>query len=299
MLSILIPTYNYDCRQLVSDLHGQCISLDVPFEIRVYDDHSTDPIKKEESSEVQYLFSVVYKVLPENVGFCKIRNLLAEEAQYDHLLFLDADIKIDEGFIQHYLNDLTTDAQSGGIQYLAQQPFDKTLYLKWKHGKEREELSPAQRQKHPYRTISAANIFIKKKVYLKAKMDEEAIGYGYNDTMLGYNLKLISASIKHIENPVLHEGLMSADKFIHRSMEAMENLLFFEKQPYIQSDFHAFIKILNLYTLLFKTRLSKWFLAHYRSNKDKWIINLKSEHPSLRNLDKLKLGRLIELKMNR
>ena len=296
MLSILIPTFNYDCRQLVTDVHNQCIEIGITFEIRVYDDCSTSTDLKEKSSETQHLSQVNYKPLDKNLGFCKIRNLLAEEAQFENLLFLDADIKISEKFISKYLKDNSFDVQIGGIKYLQNKPLDKDLYLKWKHGTEREQLSPIERNNNIYRTISAANIFIKKEVYLKAKMDEDAKGYGYNDTMLGYNLKLINASINHIENSVLHEGLMSADKFINRSMEAMENLIFFEHQPYIKSDFCSFIKVLKVYTLLKNTRVSKWFLSYYNNNKSKWIVNLKSENPNLRNLDKLKLGKLIELK---
>ena len=296
MLSVLIPTFNYDCRELVNEVHNQCNELGIEFEIRVYDDYSSDPVLKEQSSEVQFSHHVEYKALASNLGFCKIRNLLAEEAQHRNLLFLDADIKIFDNFISKYLKNNTYDVQIGGIKYLNKKPHDSSLYLKWKHGKEREELSPTARNKNSYRTVSAANIFIKKEVYLKAKMDEKAKGYGYNDTMLGYNLKLINASINHIENPVLHEGLMSYDKFIDRNIEAMENLIFFEGQPYIKSDFSSFIKVLKVYSLLKKTRVSKWFLTYYLKNKTNWIINLKSNNPNLRNLDKLKLGRLIELK---
>lgn len=296
MISVLIPTFNYDCRKLVADVHNECTRLGIDFEIRVYDDFSQHQHIKNQNTTLQDLPHVYYKELTENLGFCKIRNLLANDATYENLLFLDADIKVYDNFISKYLKSTTFDVQIGGIQYVDEKPTDTSLYLKWKHGKEREELSPAQRNKNRYRTVSAANIFIKKEIYLKAKMDEEAKGYGYNDTMLGYNLKLINASINHIENPVLHDGLMAAEKFINRSMEAMENLLFFEKQPYIKPDFSSFIKVLKVYHLLHKTKLSKWYLGYYQKNKANWISNLTSNNPNLRNLDKLKLGRLIELK---
>ncbi len=41
MLSILIPTYNFDCSKLCNDLHVQATKLGIEFEIRVYDDFST------------------------------------------------------------------------------------------------------------------------------------------------------------------------------------------------------------------------------------------------------------------
>ena len=298
MLSILIPTFNYDCRNLVSDIHHQVSSLDIKFEIRVYDDCSTNAILRKINEPIDALENVVFSPLAQNLGFCKIRNLLAKEALYENLLFLDADIEIGDRFVSNYLenNNDSTHTICGGIKYTPFKPTDNSLYLKWKHGKEREELTPEQRNKSPYRTISAANIFIKKTLFLKAKMDEEATKYGYNDTMLGYNLKSHNAHVKHISNPVLHEGLMDADKFINRSMEAMSNLIFFEKRPYIKNDFVSFIKVLKIYSILKTTKTHTWFLTYYKKNKNNWIANLKSDSPNLTNLDKLKLGTLIELK---
>jgi len=169
MLSILIPTYNYDCRKLVTDLHLQVSELKIDFEIRVYDDCSPNAELKEINNSISELGNIVFQKLEQNLGFCKIRNLLAQEANYDNLLFLDADIEIPINFISNYLKDTSIDIQCGGIVYTATRPTDNSLYLKWKHGKTREELSPTQRNKNPYRTISAANIFVKKEVYLKQK----------------------------------------------------------------------------------------------------------------------------------
>ena len=41
-LSILIPTYNFACLQLVSNLHKQAMALSIPFEIIISDDASSD-----------------------------------------------------------------------------------------------------------------------------------------------------------------------------------------------------------------------------------------------------------------
>ena len=42
MLSILIPTYNFDCSVFVQALSNQAEALHVPYEIIVCDDGSTD-----------------------------------------------------------------------------------------------------------------------------------------------------------------------------------------------------------------------------------------------------------------
>ena len=47
MLSILIPTYNYVCVKLVTDLQQQAERLECPYEILVADDASEDAFKRE------------------------------------------------------------------------------------------------------------------------------------------------------------------------------------------------------------------------------------------------------------
>ena len=297
MLSILIPVFNYDIQELVQSLHVQAQKMDIVFEIRVYDDCSTNLSLQEQNESIKDLVRVNYKVLSKNVGFCKIRNLLAEEALYDNLLFLDSDVAIiNDDFIQNYL-DLSDNKTvfCGGMQYQDKKPIND-IFLKWTHGKAREEAFPIQRNENPHRTIWAGNFFIPKAVYLAIRFDDHSEKYGYNDTMFGYKLLVNNIKVVHIDNLAFHKGLMSTDKFINRSMEAVENLLFFEKQPYIEPSFYQFIKVFKYYKLLKRFHLDNLFLRWYTTNKAKWIANLKSEKPTLRNLDKLKLGRLVELK---
>ena len=55
MLSILIPTYQYDCSRLVNDLHLQAQQLGVPYEIIVADDASPDATYRESHSTFAHL----------------------------------------------------------------------------------------------------------------------------------------------------------------------------------------------------------------------------------------------------
>lgn len=297
MLSILIPVFNYDVRKLVGDLHSQIIGLDVDYEIRVYDDCSTKESLRNSNDPIGDYPNVVFKKLEKNLGFCRIRNLLAEEARYNLMLFLDSDVEVlDEFFIDNYLK--VADGKSvfcGGMQYVDEAP-EGNLFLKWKHGKEREEATPAQRNKNPNRTLWAGNFLIPKTIYLDARFDDGSTKYGYNDTMFGYKLLVQKVPVVHIDNPLLHRGLMPAQKFLNRSMEAVDNLLFFEKQTYIESSFYQFIKVFKYYRLLKKFGLDRFYLNYYLKRKDRWEKDLLSSTPNLRNLDKLKLGRLIAIK---
>src|SRR5688572_12330280 len=89
-LSILIPIYNQDVLQLVSELLTQCRQITTRFEIILYDDASKDKYRKRhrylnEEPEVRYV------ELRENIGRAAIRNRLAQDANFNYLLFLDND----------------------------------------------------------------------------------------------------------------------------------------------------------------------------------------------------------------
>ena len=108
MLSILIPTYNYDCTRLVSDLHQQAALSGIDYEIIVADDASPTYIYKEKNREINALPHCRLIELEENVGRARIRNLLADEAQYEWLLFMDADAEvIGPHYISNYLAHCT------------------------------------------------------------------------------------------------------------------------------------------------------------------------------------------------
>ena len=89
MLSILIPTYNYNIEALVTELHAQATACGIDFEILCYDDCSTNLDLIASNKSINLLKNTSYKVLKSNIGRSAIRNLLAKDAHYDLLLFLN------------------------------------------------------------------------------------------------------------------------------------------------------------------------------------------------------------------
>ena len=81
MISICIPTYNYNVTDLVEELLAQSSSLDC--EIIVIDDASSPSFVKENSSLSD---RVNFVCLEQNVGRAKIRNLFLEHVQVQHLV---------------------------------------------------------------------------------------------------------------------------------------------------------------------------------------------------------------------
>ena len=92
-LSILIPTYNNVCLELVRDLQAQASILsstnNLEYEILVADDGSTDKNTIEKNREINWLDNCRYIERKENIGRAAIRNFLAKEAKYLWLLFLE------------------------------------------------------------------------------------------------------------------------------------------------------------------------------------------------------------------
>jgi len=103
MLSILIPVYNYNIVNLVTELHKQAVSAAIPFEIIVLDDGSSE-LLRDQNKDVANLPDVQFFELEKNIGRSGIRNRLVEMAKYSTLLFMDCDSEVpSEKYIENYL----------------------------------------------------------------------------------------------------------------------------------------------------------------------------------------------------
>lgn len=219
MLSILIPTYNYDTNLLVEELYKQAFQEKIIFEIIVLDDFSTIDLKSESDlKNVHYLKNTV------NQGRTLSRKILAEKAQYNTLLFLDADVlPTNDAFISNYINEIKKDASVvfGGYAYKSEPPSpDKTL--RYKYGRNREEKPASKRSLDPYATIFSGNLLIQKQIFLDNNYSQNHNLYGM-DNIFCYNLYRNNVKIEHIDNPIFHLGLESDDIFFKKCIESVKN----------------------------------------------------------------------------
>lgn len=226
MLSVLMPVYNTDVRSLTSQLSQEGLELGIPFEIRIFDDASDAEFRLLNQTLNQFP-GVVYHLLPENVGRSKIRNLLANTAVYDFLLFLDADSAIPKpGFLRRYLQ--FPDAQMvvyGGRCYADQPPIDRDFLLHWRVGRKKEEVAVASRQNKPYLSFMSNNFLIHRMVFERIGFDEAIKTYGHEDTVFGLMLQENGVPILHLDNPLQHTGLEPARVFLDKSRIAALSLL--------------------------------------------------------------------------
>jgi len=295
MLSILIPTYNYSVAALVQELHRQAQNAGIVFEIMVYDDASPDTKTVQENTKINGIPNCRYKMLPSNIGRSAIRNLLADNAQYDWLLFLDADtIPVNDDFISNYLPHFNNEEKViyGSIKYQPPRPPENQL-LRWVYGNEREALSVEIRKKEPYLSLLTLNFAIRKSVFAKVRFNEEIPNLRYEDTLFSYDLMKAGIKVEHISNEVYHLGLETSEKFITKSEEATEGLYYLINNKLIDPEY---IKISRVYRKIAKAGL-KPLAAHFHAATKKVFCNhLLSSNPSLFIFDLYRLGYLCSLK---
>ena len=117
-LSILIPTFNDECDQLVVDLCHQLQPYPITWEIIVADDASTNMKIRETNRYIQQYPHCQYIERTNNVGRAGIRNFLAHQAHYEWLLFIDSDMRIPTDYIVKYLTCEEADVVDGGIKII-------------------------------------------------------------------------------------------------------------------------------------------------------------------------------------
>lgn len=294
MISILIPTYNYDVFPLVENIYRQCEKANIQYEIIVFDDASTNKEIAGKNSEINSLAHCSFQILPKNIGRSKIRNLLAEKAKFDWLLFLDADtFPSNSNFIQNYIDVFSTENPVifGGIEY--PEKTTKNFSLRYKYGKQRESLSFEKRLKNPYRSFITMGFAIKKVVFETIKFNENLAGYGYEDSVFAFELQKNNIPILHIDNPVIHLNLETNEDFIKKSKLALQNLYRFYETDAIDVDT---VKILKTYSKLKSRNLLFGARLFFKIYERGLLKNLKSAKPSLFLFDLYRLGYLSSLK---
>ncbi|QOD60468.1 glycosyltransferase family 2 protein [Polaribacter haliotis] len=237
MLSVLIPTYNYNSFPFVKELHKQLIEEKVDFEIICLDDGSKSilNIKNKKTNSLSF---ANFEELTTNIGRSAIRNLLAKKATYKWLLFLDADgFPVHDNFIKLYVEKIKEPNNKfsgfiGGRVHKVES--EKNLRIKF--GIEREEVSEDLRNENPYRYFFTSNILFKKSVFNEIQFNEKLTGYGYEDLVFGNEMRALNHKVFHINNPVYHLQIEDNTVFINKTKQGLNNLLFLKKQNLLKEN---------------------------------------------------------------
>ncbi len=292
MLSILIPTYNYNVVPLVLELQKQCLECEIEFEILVLDDHSK--LFLDENQQINNFENCRFEKLEKNIGRSAIRNLLAKKAKFNSLLFLDADtIPIHNNFIKNYIAQINEDERVvyGGIKYQKQKP-KKSQVLRWKYGNSREALSIEKRQENPYLSLLTLNFLIHKNIIEKVSFNETIPNLRHEDTLFSYNLKQQKIKILHIENSVFHLGLDDFEVAIKKENESVLGLKYLIDQELLPTDY---VRLSKIASKINKLKLNFAFVLFYKITRFIFLKNLSSNNPSLLIFDLYRLGNLCNL----
>jgi len=284
VISILIPTYNYNITRLVADLHQQALETYVDFEIIVMEDGSK--LYVEENKAVNDFEFCRQIVLDENIGRSAIRNKLADKAKYDHLLFMDCDAEVcSEHYVEKYVAFCKEECVViGGTSYDPDEN-DPRYSLRLTYGRQREARSAVERNKNNFATF---NFLISKSIFNLVRFDENILGYGHEDMLFGHQLHQLGFEILHIENPLIHKGLDNNETFLRKTEEGTRNLfLLYQtgRYPFLANE----SKLLNIYVRINKLKLIRLFALKFDLTKQlfRWLLCRKS--PSLLLYDLYKI----------
>ncbi len=275
MLSILIPTYNYNSVTLVTELHKQCNESGITYEILVFDDDSSEEYKIANRA-INDLSNCTYKELEFNIGRSAIRNMLAKSAAYELLLFVDAGTSpSSENFIGNYLKHKLSLVVSGGMTASKNKP-KKPYVLRWLYTKERER-----------NTYCSSNFLIHKRIFETVKFDETLKTYGYEDVLFFKELHQKNIKITESDNPVIHHSDENATTFIKKTEIGINNLLKLIDESKLDNNTS---KLTKSYKKLSQYKLTGVIRFFFSIFKKSIVTNLKSSNPSLLLFDFYKLG---------
>ncbi len=290
MLSICIPIFNSVPVDFIIEIHKQLLSSDNDGEIILCDDASSKDISSD-IKKISHLknLHIIYNSV--NLGRSANRNKLAEHTKNDYLLFIDGDSGVNnQNYITNYLPYLKQNVVCcGGTAYEKTKP-EKIFILRWKYGHLRESVPANIRNKKPYHSFTTHQFLIDRNLFLGIKFNENIKGYGHEDTIFGLALEKKGIKITHIDNPLLHLGLESAEQFLNKSNEAIKNLAILYQNSDDKTWYQEKITLIQYYRKLKNMHLLNLSTSIEHLFQKAIVKQLKGKNPSLKLFDWYKLA---------
>ena len=284
-LSILIPIYNASCVRLVKTLDEQARRLGISYEIIVADDSSPKRELTAPNEAIGQMEHCRYIVKEVNTGSASNRNFLARQAQYGWLLYVDCDLEISrDDFLGRYLSVMDEGVVSGGI-CIGGDPVELRHSLRYLYEKREEPNHTADhRQQRPYQSFRSCNFMVSREVMLRCPFDERFLRSGYEDVLLGKELKRQGVSITHIDNPVLMTDYEDNASYVVKIERSLETLHQFRNELRGYSRLQTLAEGIHVGAV-------RWLLkAGFKLTAPMMRHNLSGRHPILKLFDLYRTG---------
>lgn len=297
-LSILITNHDYDCTALLKDLHNLLAGFEHEWEIIVLDDCSPSGAVLDGNKAMAHSLSgCKYIINEKNEGAAVCRNRLVQMAQGEWIVYIDGDAAVGRNihFIGKYWeNRKEADIIVGGLVHLDTNTDDRRS-LRFKYEKEADKhRSAAERALNPYDKFTAFNIMAKRRAFDKIRFDESCKEYGYEDALFGLELKEKGISITHIDNPLVHTGLDTNERFLEKTDISLKTLIKLQSQ----GKMFRGSRVGDMAKKLESLRMKGVYLSLFKVFEKHIIRNLRSKKPSLLLFSLYKLGRYLTFSPN-
>lgn len=287
MLSILIPTYNYNVFPLVLELHQQGEQCGIEYEIIVLDDGSK--IIFPENETINAVENCSYIVNQTNLGRASNINKLVELSNFETVLILEADaFPSKKNYVHLYVTALKEHPQAvfGGVIYPVTKPPENAL-LRWNYGHARESKNLNYRSQHPNDIVFSWNLMMQKQIFLDHAFDTSITTYGFEDLVFLKKLKQGQIAIQQIDNPCIHQNEELSSVFIEKSKTAVKNLVRLYQKNILSSKDSSLLKA---FEFVEKAHILAVMTLFFKIFENLMIKNLLSEKPSLFLFDLYRLG---------
>ena len=226
MFSLLIPTYNFDCTQLVTNLAQQCAALkerdsNFDFEIIVGDDGVYGRTHEGgQPARINHLPGCTFWESPAATWDGAGCDVLIEQSRFPYLLLMDADAAVcTPDFVARYWEmRQAADVVNGSLRNL-DSPCPRGCELRYcyEQAAERQRTQADHFRDNPFLHFTAFNVLINRQRLGALRFDPRCREYGYEDALLGLVMKEQGLTLVHIDNPLIHTGLDTSREFLMKT----------------------------------------------------------------------------------
>lgn len=292
MISVLIPTYNYVCYNLVWELQRQLSACNEKYEIIVAEDGSNNKETVAENDKIASLLGCVHLVRKENIGRAHIINYLVREAKGEWCVIMDSDAEVvSDDYISKYTKCMAdgADVFVGDLVNPDSLP-QADATLRYKYEKAAERFRTAEfRNRHPFERFCTFNFMARRDTLLEVPFDERCTEYGYEDTLMGLELKRHGKRVSHIDNPLRHLGFDANAVFLRKTETALHTL------KKIEGSLLPYTGLGKLVRRIRTVHLTALVKGIYRLSRPLLRRNLLGNSPNLTLFSFYKLGYFLSL----